>query len=133
MKRDFDEIDRSDFREAAFRVIRDYSERTVGATSVRSLPPPSHARLSIARDHGAAHITVHGRRENLEFGDVSYSLTEYARPKTANGMFTVEADEYDLYLSSMMDFGGQRERPSPEAASEQLWESFLEQAGVTSD
>ena len=29
VKRDFDEIDRADFREAAFDVIRDYFERTV--------------------------------------------------------------------------------------------------------
>ena len=86
-----------------------------------------------AREHGTAHITVHGRRENVGFGDISYSFTENAPPNTANGMFTVEADEYELYLSSMMGFGGQQERLTSEAAAEQLWENFLEQAGVTSD
>ena len=48
-------------------------------------------------------------------------------------MFTIAADEYELYLSPMMGFGGQQKRLTPEAAAEQLWENFLEQAGVTSD
>ena len=86
-----------------------------------------------ARKYGTAHITVHGRRENVGFGDISYSFTENAPPNTASGMLTVVADEYELYLSPMMGFGVQQERLSPEAAAEQLWESFLELAGITSD
>ena len=143
VKQDFDEIDRSDFREAAFGVIRDYFERAVAEIDAiedlrgrfMSLSDVSFTCTIVnrAREHGTAHITVHGRRENVGFGDISYSFTENAPPNTANGMFTVEADEYELYLSSMMGFGGQQERLTSEAAAEQLWENFLEQAGVTSD
>ena len=143
VKRDFDQIDRSDFREAAFGVMRDYFERAVSEIDAiedlrgrfTSLSATSFTCTIVnrAREHGTAHITVHGRRENVGFGDISFSFAENAPSNTANGMFTVEADEYELYLSSMMGFGGQQERLTPEAAAEQLWENFLEQAGVTSD
>lgn len=143
VKRDFDDIDRGDFREKAFCVIRDYFERAVaeidviedlrGRFTLLSADSFTCTIVNKAREHGTAHITVHGRRENLGFGDISYSFTENASPNTANGMFTIEADEYELFLSSMMGFVGQQERLSPETAAEKLWEDFLEQAGVTSD
>ena len=143
VKRDFDEIDRSDFRKAAFGVMRDYFERAVAEIDAiedlrgrfTSLSAVSFTCTIVnrAREHGTAHITVHGRRENVGLGDISFSFAENAPSNTANGMLTVEVDEYELYLSSMMGFGGQQERLTPEAAAEQLWEIFLEQAGVTSD
>ena len=143
VKRDFDEIDRSDFREEAFGVIRDYFERAVAEIDAiedlrgrfTSLSAVSFTCTIVnrAREHGTAHITVQGRKENVGLGDISYSFTENAPPNSANGMFTVAADEYELYLSPMMGFGGQQERLTSEAAAEQLWENFLERAGVTSD
>ena len=143
MKRDFDEIDRSDFRKAAFGVIRGYFERAVAEIDAiedirgrfTSLSPASFTCTIVnrVREHGTAHVTVYGRRENVGIGDISYSFTENAPPTTANGMFNIEADEYELYLSSMMGLGGHQERLAPEVAAERLWESFLEQAGVTSD
>ena len=143
VKRDFDEIDRGDFRLAAFGVMRDYFERAVAEIDAieglrgrfTSLSGTSFTCTIVnrAREHGTAHITVHGGGENIGLGDISYSFAENAPSTTANGMFTVEADEYELYLSSMMGFGGQQERLTPEASAAQLWENFLEQAGVTSD
>ena len=143
VKRDFDEIDRSDFREAAFGVIRDYFERAVAEIEAIEDLRGRFVSLSAisftctivnrAREHGTGHITVHGRREKVGFGDISYSFSENAPPNTANGMFTIEADEYELYLSSMMmGIGQHEEKLSPETAAEQLWEEFLQQAGVTS-
>ena len=132
-----------DFREAAFGIIRDYFERVV--TEFDAIEGLRGRFISLSgasftctivnsvREQGTAHITVHGRSENLGFGDISYSFSENASPDTANGMFTIEADEYELYLSSMMGFGGHQERQTPEAAAEQLWEDFLQQTGVTSD
>ena len=143
VKRDFDEIDRSDFRETAFGVIRDYFERAIAEVDAiedlrgrfTSLSGVSFTCTIVnrAREHGTAHITVHGRSKNVGFGDISYSFTENALPNSANGMFTVEADEYELYLSSMMGIKGPQERLTPKTAAEQLWEYFLKQAGVTSD
>ena len=143
VKRDFDEIDRSDFRQTAFAEIRNYFERAVAEINAIenlrgrfvSLSASSFTCTIVnrAHEHGTAHITVHGRGENTGFGDVSYSFTENASPDTANGMFTIEADEYELFLSSlMMGFGRPEERLTPEAAAQHLWEEFLQQAGITS-
>ena len=144
VKRDFDEIDRSDFCQAAFAVIRDYFEHAVAEIdAIEDLRgrfvwlSDSSFNCTIvnrAREHGTAHITVHGRRENMGFGDISYSLTEDALPNSANGMFTIEADEYELFLKSlMMGFEQHENRLTPEAAAEHLWKEFLQQAGVTYD
>ena len=144
VKRDFDEIDRSDFRQTAFAEIRNYFERAVAEIDAIenlrgrfvSLSASSFTCTIVnrAHEHGTAHITVHGRGENTGFGDVSYSFTENASPDTANGMFTIEADEYEIFLSSlMMGFGRPEERLTPEAAAQHLWEEFLQQAGITSD
>ena len=87
-----------------------------------------------ARRLGTAHITVHGRTRHIGFGDISYSFQEQAAPSTANGVFTIKADEYELFLSSLMPgFGQDRERITPEAAAEGMWKEFLQQAGITYD
>ena len=143
LKRDFDEIDRSDFREKTFSVMRDYFERAVAEIDALEdlrgrfvLLSPVSFTCSIVnklRENGAAHITVSRRNKNMGLGDISYSFTENAFPNMANGMFTIEADEFELYLRSMIGLTGNPERLTPEAAAERLWEKFLEQAGVISD
>ena len=145
VQRDFDEIDRSDFREAAFATIRDYFQRAIAEIdTIEDLRGRfiSHSPTSFgctivnrARGRGTAHITVHGRKGNIGLGDIYFSFTENAAPNTANGGFNIEADEYELYLSAMMmmGFGSDRERFTPEGAAERLWSEFLEQAGVSYD
>ena len=144
VKRDFDEIDRSDFREAAFATIRDYFQHAIAEIDTIEDLRGRYVSLSTtsftctivnrARDRGTAHITVHGRIGNFGLGDIYYSFTENASDNTANGGFNIKADEYELYLSSMMmGFGSDEERLTPEAAAERLWAEFLRQAGVTYD
>ena len=144
VKRDFDEIDRNDYREAAFGIIRGYFERAVAEIDAIedlrgrfiSLSAGSFTCMIVnrVREHGTAHITVHSRTENMLVGDISYSFMEHASPNTANGMYTIEADEYELFLSSLMTgIGRHEERLTPEVVAEHLWEELLEHAGVTSD
>jgi len=142
IKRDFDEIDRSDFREAAFGVIRGYFENAIATIDAidgvrgrfESLSSTSFTCTIVnrARQYGTAHITVHSRRDHFGFGDISYSFVERASPGAANGALTIEADEYELFLSSlMMGFGREKERLTAEAAAEHIWQEFLQQAGIT--
>lgn len=129
VKRDFDQIDRSEFREWAFATIRDYFERAIAEIDqvpdirgrYRSLSQTSFTCtiLNKALDHCTAHITVHSRGE-VGLGDIYYSFEEDASPNTANGAFHIEADEYELYLSGMMGIGTDRETYSPEAAAEHV-------------
>jgi hypothetical protein len=142
IKRDFDQIDRSEFRERAFTTIREYFERAIAEINqvpdirgrFRSLSQTSFTCTIVNKAllHGTAHVTIHSRGES-GLGDIYYSFEENASPNTANGTFHIEADEYELFLSGMMGFNADRERLSPEAAAEHLWTEFLQNAGVTHD
>ncbi|UEM04728.1 toll/interleukin-1 receptor domain-containing protein [Skermanella rosea] len=142
VKRDFDEIDRSDFRTGAFEAIRSYFDSATNEINqvdglrarFASLGPNSFGCTLVNRgmDRGTAHITVHSRAGNIGLGDIFYSFSENAPPNTANGSFNIEADDYDLFLKSgAFGFGGSDERVSPEQAAERLWTEFLDQAGVS--
>ena len=144
VQQDFDEIDRSEFRETAFATIRDYFQQqiaeidTVSKLRGRFVPrgPSSFGCTIVNRarelNRGTAHITVHCGDGGLGIGDIYYSFSENADPNSANGIFHIESDEYEMYLSSMMSFfGSGRERLTPEEAAEYLWADFIEKAGVS--
>ncbi|MYJ87809.1 MAG: TIR domain-containing protein [Rhodobacteraceae bacterium] len=139
VKRDFDEIDRSDFRNKAFRTIRNYFQHSVEDINTmenlkgrfNSLSDTSFSCTIINknRNRGTAHITVHVG--GMFSGGISYSFQENAPSNSANGWFTVEADEYDLYLNPMMAGANRGEKINPNEVAELLWKIFLEQAGIT--
>lgn len=144
VKRDFDEIDRSDFRTAAFRSVRSYFERAIaeidsiddlrGRFVVLTETSFTCTLVNKVRDRGVAHITVHCRGSSHGFSDIFYSFSENAADNTANGGFSIKADEYELYLAPMMfGYGREDERLTPEGAAEALWAEFLQHAGVTYD
>ena len=143
VQRDFDEIDRSEFRETAFAAIRDYFQQQIAEIDMvsdlrgRFVPrgPNSFGCTIVNRarvlNHGTAHITVHCGNGRMGLGDIYYSFSENADPNSANGSIHIESDEYEMYLSGMMPFGSARERLSPEEAAERLWADFIEKAGVS--
>ena len=144
VQRDFDEIDRGEFREAALATMRDCFER--GIADIDAIDGLRGRFVSLSansftctvvngtREHGTAHITVHGRMGGVGFGDISYVFSENAPPGTANGGFTVDADEYELFLSPLLGMGRyDDERLTPEAAASHLWDEFVQQVGITRD
>ena len=144
VKRDFDEIDRSDFRDKAFDEIRAYFQSAVaeldGIEGLRgrfvATGPQTFTCTVVnrAKDRGTAHITVHARSGNIGIGDIHYSFSENAPANKANGGFSVESDEYELFLAPMMLAASNKdERLSPHGAAEMLWSKFLEHAGVSYD
>ena len=143
VQRDFDEIDRSEFRETAFAAIHDYFQQQIAEIDMvsdlrgRFVPrgPSSFGCTIVNRarvlNRGTAHITVHCKNGGLGLGDIYYSFSENADPNSANGIFNIESDEYEMYLSGMMPFGSAREQLTPEEAAERLWADFIEKAGVS--
>ena len=107
VKRDFDEIDKGDFRRAAFEAIRDYFKASV--EEVRTIDGIEARHEAIGNDgftctvvnralrNGIAHITVHERSGRHALGDIIYSFQERAEPDTANSSFGVVHDDYDLF------------------------------------
>ena len=96
IRRDFDHIHRTDFRDAAFITIRDFFQYRLvdlGADPIlrgrfKELSATSFGCTVVnqALDHGTAHITVHSDSHHGPFG-ISFSYTENAPVGTANGFF----------------------------------------------
>ncbi len=144
VKRDFDEIDRRDFRYKAFEEVHSFFESAIAEIdSIEGLrgrlitADPQSFTCTIVNQHmnrGAAHITVHAHNSNMGFADIYYSFSENAPLNTANGGFSVEADEYDLFLRPHMFFiSDQDKKLSPQQAAEILWSEFIKQAGISYD
>ena len=144
VKRDFDEIDKSEFRERAFAEIANYFRRAIAEIDsiedlrgrFRELSATSFGCTIVnrARDRGTAHLTVHVRHDMYGMGDIYYSFAENSPANTASGGFSIGEDEFDLFLNTgHFGFRDEKERLTPVAAAESLWTDFLQQAGVTCD
>lgn len=143
--REFDEIDRAEFREAAFEQIRSYFDRALqeleGIDDLRgrfvplSLTSFGATIVNRARSsRSTAHVTVHRQSGGHGMGDIYYSFAENSPPNTSNGGFSIDNDDYELYLSSgSFGFRQSEDRMTPVQAAEHLWTEFLEQAGVSYD
>lgn len=144
VKRDFDEIDRSEFRSAAFETIRNYFESAAneisGIENLRarfSVLGPTGFTCTIInkmKQRGIAHLTLHvgGGRHDFGLGDISFNHQENGPSGTSNGVFSVEADDYDLFLRGGTSFRSDKsQKLTPQQAAEVLWADLLERAGIT--
>jgi len=146
VKREFDSIDKDEFRASSFKAIQDYFIR-----SCEELNQLDGIRAKFEDMNGAAfsctvinksarqqeaHITVHADGSGLFGGGMYYSFTRRAAPNTANGFIHVEAGEYELQLKldAFSQFGRRGDEPkTPEQVAEALWSKFIEQAGIDHD
>ncbi|TDL74113.1 toll/interleukin-1 receptor domain-containing protein [Palleronia sediminis] len=143
VRREFDDIDKAEYREAAFKAIKSYFQSAVQELNsveglrgrFTDLSETSFGCVIVNRGlgRGTAHLTVHGGRGKHHFGDVYYSFSEDAAENTANGWFSVEADEYELHLKGSIGFSHNERRMNPETAAETLWAEVLQQAGISYD
>ncbi len=143
VRREFDDIDKAEYREGAFQVIKSYFQSAVQELSTveglrgrfTDLSETSFGCVIVNRGlgRGTAHLTVHGGRGRHGFGDIYYSFSEDTAENTANGWFNVEADEYELQLKASMTLTHDERSMSPEATAEALWTEVLSQAGISYD
>jgi hypothetical protein len=146
LKRSFDQIDRSDFRKAAYRTIREYFERNVAEINsvdgIRArnedIGPLAFTCIvlnRLMRREGQAAFTIRAASTRSGYGalgDLYYSFQEHAPENTANGGFNVESDEYELFLKRTNFDSQERDRRwSPDEAAHRLWEELLENAGIS--
>lgn len=144
-RRDFDEIDRADFRKEAFATFSEFFKESVAEVDrtdgLRGRFQPIEAggftctvvnrNLQRNRD---AHITVRmSAGRGAGFGDIYYSFSENAPENSANGWFSIASDDYELFLERIAMMGNQDDRMSPQQAAEALWKEFIAQAGIDYD
>jgi hypothetical protein len=144
VKKDFDQIDKEDYRGKTYEEIRNYFEKSCaeieGIDGIRaryqSIDANSFTCTVINKNiksgrSGTAHITVrHGGHSFL--GDISWSYTANAPANTSNGWFSVETDGYEQHLSANVFTGGNdRRKWYPQEAASYLWQEFINQAGIS--
>lgn len=147
VRQDFDAIQKAEFADRAFEVMRRYFEdacselpeasehlrskfEMMGATAF-TCTVVNRARMR----GGEAHITVRnnkGGRRGMSVGDLSFVYQQHADDGSSNGWLSVDADDYHLFLTGSIDrFGmGKDKHWTPESAAEALWNSFMGQAGI---
>jgi hypothetical protein len=141
-KREFDDIDRADFREAAFATIKEYFRRaTFEIDSIEGFRGrffdrggASFGGTVVNGNHrnGTAHITVYCRASHYSMSDIFYSFSENAHENSSEGGFNLTADDYELYLTPTQSiYGSAESRMTPEQAAEMLWNDYIEHAGIT--
>lgn len=147
VKQDFDSIQKSDFANRAFEIIREYFEKSCAELhdaegQIRTKFEPMSATAFTCtvvnrakRNSGEAHITVHnskGRRHST--GDISYSHDRHAEAGNVNGWISVKADDYILYLEhhgGSHSYGRREDaKLAPEQVAETMWNDFVRQAGI---
>ncbi len=145
IRRTFDQIDRSDFRERTFAEIRDHFKasceelNSIDGVRGRFLPKNSQGFactvINQNMERGTAHITVYMATDFPVFGDIYYSFSENALPNSMNGGFHIESDDYDLFLKpsmfQMTGYSSDSAKLSAQDAAELLWSEFIEQAGLS--
>lgn len=142
VKKDFDSIDRDEFRQQAFAIIEDYFRRSI--EELNAIGSPIRARFQKISEveftctvlnkgirDKEAHITLRAGGES-PFGDaITYSYSR--RSDSFNGLIQVEADDFELCLKAD-NFGFRRtqknDRMSAEEAADGLWREFISHAGI---
>ena len=146
IKQDFDAIQKSEFADRTYDVIKVYFEASctelndVGDNSLKAkFEKISNIAFTCTivnrtkRSGGEAYITIMNMKQRAHFGDINYVYQRYAADNTSNGSVRVGADDYNLYLTmdSFSSYSGGREaKYTPEQAAELLWIAFVKQAGI---
>jgi hypothetical protein len=140
VKREFDAIDKAEFRDAAFETIRSFFEASI--KEINQVGEPLKARfeqmsqtaftctiVNRAKRDGEAHITVHNQKKR-GLGDLTYNFSAHAESGSANGMANIEVDEFQLFLR-LDSFARQSERKlTADEVARVMWADFMQRAGI---
>jgi hypothetical protein len=143
IKKQFDRIDRADFREKSFDAIRIYFRKSIDELndiddirarfSSMSDTAFTCTVINKAMRNQEAHITVHG--SGAHFGDgINFSFAAQAPDNTSNGSIQINADEYEIFLTlDHFGYSSDRRPLSAGEAADALWRKFIEHAGIEHD
>jgi hypothetical protein len=145
IKQDFDAIQKSEFADKSFDVIRNYfAESCIELTE--ALGGNIKARYELMSQTaftctvvnrsksrgGERHITVQNGKQRGPLGDINYVYQRYATDGSSNGGIRVQADDHNLFLTmDTLSYASKKAtKLSAEQAAEALWVDFVKQVGV---
>ena len=141
IKRDFDDIDKSRFLNLSFAQIAGHFESKIrqyhklenlkGEFRVFDQNAFSCTLLNKDYQDGNAYITVRSGGSDHTIGDIYYAFKKNAPENTADGMFYIESDGFELFLETTThsEINTNTKMTAKEIA-EQLWTIFVGKAGV---
>lgn len=145
VKKDYDDIDKSDFRTKSYEEIKKYFEESIheineiegvkGRMNIIDNMSFCCSIINTMRNQGASFMTIHSRGSAFAgMGDIIYSLNENAPPNQANGGFSIEEDEYDLFFTARIFMGfDNKERLNAKRVAEIMWNTLLDNAGISAE
>lgn len=145
VKRDFTEVDKLNFRDESFEIIRKYFEESLeeinGVEQIQSRFVDNEKKSftclisNRAKADSKGYMSIFVSSDN-SFGrsDLSYSLSE--RPNSnviqLDKSFTIDNDDYELFWSFRNSYSSQKnEVLSAIEIAEKLWLEFIEQVGIS--
>lgn len=141
VNKSFDDVDKANYRDEAYNVMKDYFRdaiKELGAIEgVKTHFEDADSSFSCIivnnLDRGvSSHLQV--RKGSRFFDDINYSFQERADSNTSDGGFSIENDEYDLFLKpGMQSIYGASEILTPLSAAEELWSDYLNHARIRYD
>lgn len=138
VKKDHDALHKRDFIDTAFVEIYKFFEAS--AQELASIPNIEARLTPITGDTFSCTIINRGLQRGFEtlhvrrggnFGAIDVLYGERNSSNTSNGGFSVDSDEYELFLKpSMFNFRQQSEKVSPRQAGQMLWDDLLGKVGI---
>ncbi|MEP3889833.1 MAG: toll/interleukin-1 receptor domain-containing protein [Hellea sp.] len=141
-KKSFDKIDRINFKKETFRTLQSSMSSWIAEINevegIKGLYEDSDkTRFFVTlvnrdRNNKSAELTVYISDGDSFHGDINILYKRSDAVNTSNGGFTINEDDYDLFLTPLiMSFNRERKRLDPAGAARYLWENLLERADIS--
>lgn len=142
-KKIFTEVDKLDFKEKSFKMIKDYFKSAIsefnGIENLQGRFLDDEAKLfsCLISNKGNlkdAYINISILSNNHGFEDLTYNFTQYLQKNTINmdKSYTIENDEYKLYWTIRGMFNSRNEEIlDAKEIAEKIWDDYIAQVGVS--
>jgi hypothetical protein len=142
VKKNFGRIDKDEFADAAFATMGQFFERSVEELNRVDGLKARFVSHSPVKFSCAVENVAYGRDETVwvrrggPLGEINIAYGRFGEDpgdNISNGGFSVQADEYELFLSSQMfHFSGDKEPLDGESAGRIIWNDLLQHVGIES-
>ncbi|MGJ8561243.1 MAG: toll/interleukin-1 receptor domain-containing protein [Litorimonas sp.] len=138
-KKDFDKIDRIQFKKAAFQTIAETLESyCVEANEIQGIRALfegiSKNRFFITlvnkdKSNRSAERSVYISDDGVMNG-INFLHGRSNSSNSSNGMYGIEADDYDLFLKPIMGFSNRDDKMSPVDVAADIWHNLMRSVGI---